>query len=120
MIYDSVEQKNFIVEAVKKYPCNYESALQLANNFGQSIQDGRVLPVAVQLKALPMPKPVPIAGGPAVPEPQVPANRTQRRAAEAKAKAADKAANKGKANSKDQPQDGPPKDGPEPSKEAAH
>jgi hypothetical protein len=57
MIYDSPEQKQFILEAIKKYPCNYENALQLANNFGQAIQDGRVVPVKQQLEAIPLPKP---------------------------------------------------------------
>ena len=51
MIYDSPEQKQFILEAVKKFPCNYEQALQLANTFGQGIQDGQVIPPKDQPKA---------------------------------------------------------------------
>jgi len=53
MIYDSIEQKQFILEAVKKFPCNYEQALQLANTFGQGIQDGQVIPLKDQQKADP-------------------------------------------------------------------
>ena len=74
MIYDSPEQKQFILEAIKKYPCNYENALQLANTFGKSIQDGQIIP----LKDQPAPKPAK-AGQPA---PEVlNTNRRGRRAA---------------------------------------
>ena len=74
MIYDSPEQKQFILEAIKKYPCNYENALQLANTFGQSIQDGQIIP----LKDQPAPKPAKV-GQPA-PE-ALNTNRKGRRAA---------------------------------------
>ena len=57
MIFDSEAQKNFILEAVRKYPTNYETALNLANSFGQALQDGRVIVIKEQLKALPMPAP---------------------------------------------------------------
>jgi hypothetical protein len=60
MIFDSPEEKNFIQEAVRKYPCNYEQALQLANTFGQSIQDGQIIDIKAQLKAFP---PAPKAQG---------------------------------------------------------
>ncbi len=53
MIFDTQEQKNFLQEAVRKYPCNYEQALQLANAFGQSIQDGQVIDLKRQVKAFP-------------------------------------------------------------------
>lgn len=53
MIYDSPEQKQFILEAIKKFPTNYENALQLCNAFGVAIQGGRIIPVAEQNKALP-------------------------------------------------------------------
>ena len=53
MIYDSEQEKAFILEAVKKYPTNYENALQLANAFGMSIQNGQVIPLNEQNKAFP-------------------------------------------------------------------
>ncbi len=55
MIFDSEQQKNFILDAVRKYPTDYQTALNLANAFGQSIQDGRIIEVKKQLLALPMP-----------------------------------------------------------------
>jgi hypothetical protein len=42
MIFDSQEQKNFILDAVRKYPTTYGQALQLANEFGEAIQNGEV------------------------------------------------------------------------------
>jgi hypothetical protein len=56
MIFDSDAQKNFMLDAVRKYPTNYETALNLANAFGQALQDGRVIDPKEQLKALPMTK----------------------------------------------------------------
>ncbi len=53
MIFDSQDQKNFLLEAVRKYPCNYEQALQLANAFGQSVQDGQIIDIKRQVKAFP-------------------------------------------------------------------
>ena len=73
MIYDSPEQKQFILEAVKKFPCNYEQALQLANTFGKSIQDGQIIP----LKDQPAAKPA--KAGQAVPV-RIKPNRQARRA----------------------------------------
>ncbi len=55
MIYDSEQEKTFILEAVKKYPTNYETALQLANSFGMSIQNGQVIDPQKQLEAFPPP-----------------------------------------------------------------
>ncbi len=63
MICDSPEQKNFLLEAVRKYPCNYEMALQLANQFGQSIQDAQIIPIKTQHEKFPPPK-LPIPAGP--------------------------------------------------------
>lgn len=70
MIYDSPEQKNFVLEAVRKFPCNYEQALQLANTFGQSIQDGQIVPGKQQAEAFPpgkVPQPAPPAAPNAIP-----------------------------------------------------
>jgi hypothetical protein len=53
MIYDSEQQKAFILEAVKKYPTSYENALQLANAFGMSIQNGQVIDPKKQNEAFP-------------------------------------------------------------------
>lgn len=50
MICDSPEQLAFIQEAVRKYPCNYEQALQLANNYGLSIQNATIIPLDKQPK----------------------------------------------------------------------
>lgn len=76
MIYDSPEQKQFILEAVKKYPCTYENALQLANHFGQGIQDGQIIPPKDQPKPKAPPE-VPAATD----DPNArPANRRNRRA----------------------------------------
>ncbi len=70
MIFDSPEIKNYLMECVRKFPCNYEQALQYANAFGQTIQDGQVIPVAQQHEKFPPPKPL----VPAKPvTPQVPA-----------------------------------------------
>lgn len=64
MIFDNDQQKNFILDAVSKYPTNYQNALQLANAFGLSIQNGRVIPNDDQLKALPLKKyPIPAMPG---------------------------------------------------------
>lgn len=68
MIFDSPEEKNFIQECVRKYPCNYEQALQLANTFGQSIQDGQVIDIKKQHKAFP-----PAKAGPPIQTAPVPA-----------------------------------------------
>jgi hypothetical protein len=56
MIFDSDQQKNFILDTVRKYPTNYETALNLAQAFGQSIQDGRIVDPKEQLAKFPMPK----------------------------------------------------------------
>jgi hypothetical protein len=64
MIYDSQEEKNYVLECVRKYPTNYETALNLANAFGQSLQDGRVIAVAEQVAKFPL--------GPAPTTPTVP------------------------------------------------
>lgn len=56
MIYDSEQQKQFILEAVKKYPTTYETALQLANTFGLAIQSGQIVDPQKQLEAFPPPK----------------------------------------------------------------
>jgi hypothetical protein len=53
MICDSVEQRAFIQDAVRKYPTDYQTALQLANTFGQSIQDAQIIPLKDQPKAKP-------------------------------------------------------------------
>jgi len=58
MIFDTPEQKNYVTECIRKYPCNYEQALQFANAFGQAIQDGQVIPVAQQNEKFPPPKPL--------------------------------------------------------------
>ncbi len=55
MICDTQEQKNFLLECVRKYPTTYETALNLANAFGQAIQDARVVPVKEQLEKIPPP-----------------------------------------------------------------
>ncbi len=55
MIFDSEQQKNFILDCVRKYPTNYETALNLANAFGQSIQDGRIFDVKQQVEKFPLP-----------------------------------------------------------------
>ena len=78
MIYDTPEQKQFIIEAVKKFPCNYEQALQLANHFGQSIQDGTIIPLKDQPKGIPSDQVEPKAPSPA--EEKTKANRKVRRA----------------------------------------
>ena len=57
MIYDSDAQRNFLLDCVRKYPTNYETALNCATAFGQSIQEGRVIPVKEQLEKFPLPKP---------------------------------------------------------------
>ncbi len=54
MIFDSDQQKNFILEAVRKYPTNYETALNLASSFGQAIQDGRIIDVKKQVAQFPL------------------------------------------------------------------
>lgn len=54
MIFDSEQQKNFVLECVRKFPTTYETALQLANTFGQSLQDGRVVDIKDQLAKLPI------------------------------------------------------------------
>lgn len=58
MIFDTPEQKNYVTECIRKFPCNYEQALQYANAFGQAIQDGQVIAVVEQNKAFPPPKPL--------------------------------------------------------------
>ena len=55
MICDTQEQKNFLLECVRKYPTTYETALNLANAFGQAIQDARVVSVNEQLEKIPVP-----------------------------------------------------------------
>lgn len=55
MIFDSDQQKNFILDCVRKYPTNYETALNLANAFGQAIQDGRIIDVKEQVAKFPIP-----------------------------------------------------------------
>lgn len=54
MIFDSEAQKNFVLEAVRKFPTNYETALQLANTFGQSLQEGQIIPIKQQLEKFPV------------------------------------------------------------------
>lgn len=82
MIYDSPEQKAFILECVKKLPTTYEAALQFANLFGQAIQDGQIIPIKDQ------PKPKAPPAPPAPPgKPKGNGNRKERRAAEKSAKA---------------------------------
>jgi hypothetical protein len=56
MIFDSEQQKNFILDCVRKYPTNYETALNLAQAFGQSIQDGRIIDIKEQVAKFPLPK----------------------------------------------------------------
>jgi hypothetical protein len=83
MIYDSPEQKQFILECVKKFPCNYEQALQLAHTFGPAIQEGQVADPKAQAKAFPnKARDVQPVKPPA--EPATPANRKQRRTAQKK------------------------------------
>lgn len=53
MICDSPEQKNFLLDAVRKYPCNYETALNLAQAFGSAIQDAQVVKLEVQNEKFP-------------------------------------------------------------------
>ena len=55
MIFDSEQQRNFVLDAVRKYPTNYETALNLATAFGQSIQDGRVISAKEQIEKFPLP-----------------------------------------------------------------
>ncbi len=61
MICDTPEQKNFILDCVRKYPTSYEIALQCANNFGQSIQDAQIIPIKDQLEKFPPPAALPVA-----------------------------------------------------------
>ena len=75
MIYDSPEQKQFVLEAIKKFPCNYEQALQLANTFGLAIQEGQIIPLKDQPKGKPADQVAPAP--PAKPDPK--ANRKERR-----------------------------------------
>ncbi len=70
MIFDNEGQKNFILECVRKLPCNYEQALQYANAFGQSIQDGQVVALAKQHEAFPPQKPLVPVVNPAPAPPQ--------------------------------------------------
>lgn len=91
MIYDSPEQKQYIHTCVKKCrEWDYEQTLQLAQQFGQGIQDGQIIPIKDQLKAFPPPKPqaTPPAGTP--PPSGANGNRRTRRAA-AKADKVEKA-----------------------------
>jgi hypothetical protein len=77
MIYDSEQQKQFILEAVKKYPTSYENALQLANAFGMAIQSGQVIDPKEQNKAFPPST----AGAAPQGDPKANGNRKARRAA---------------------------------------
>jgi len=80
MIYDTPEQKQFVLEAIKKYPCNYENALQLANAFGASIQNGQIIPLKDQPAAKPSKAGQQKPGPEATDDPNAkPANRKERR-----------------------------------------
>ena len=76
MIYDSPEQKQFVLEAIKKFPCNYEQALQLANTFGLAIQEGQIIPLKDQPKGKPADQ---VAPAPPAGKPDPKTNRKERR-----------------------------------------
>lgn len=48
MIFDSENQKNFIIETIKKYPCTYEEAVKISQSFMQDVVNGEVRPPAPQ------------------------------------------------------------------------
>ena len=43
MQFDSIEQKNMVLEWFRKYPCNVETALQLARNYGKDVESGKII-----------------------------------------------------------------------------
>ncbi len=43
MQFDSQEQKAFVIDCFRKYPCNVETALQLARTHGKAIEQGKVI-----------------------------------------------------------------------------
>lgn len=43
MQFDSVEQKAMVLEWFRKYPCNVETALQLARTYGRDVEQGKII-----------------------------------------------------------------------------
>lgn len=43
MEFDSIEQKSMVLEWFRKYPCNVETALQLARTYGRDIEQGKII-----------------------------------------------------------------------------